>query len=71
MPIADRHFFVTKELKGERTVTRVKVLEGDDRIAEIARMLGGGKAAEEHAREMVKIGRFVNYLTLLEKSKWF
>ena len=32
------------------------MLEGDERIDEIARMLGGGKAAEEHAREMVKIG---------------
>ena len=53
---ANRHFFVKKEIKYER-------------IDEIARMLGGGKAAIEHAREMVKIGRFVNYLTLLEKSK--
>jgi len=50
---ADRHFFVKKEIKDERTVTRVKVLEEDERIDEIARMLGGGKAAEEHAREMV------------------
>ena len=53
---ADRHFFVKKEIRDKRTVTRVKVLEGDERIDEIARMLGGGKAAIEHAREMVKIG---------------
>ena len=39
---ADRHFFVKKEIKYER-------------IDEIARMLGGGKAAIEHAREMVGI----------------
>jgi len=32
------------------------VLEGDERIDEIARMLGGGKGAIEHAREMIKIG---------------
>ena len=50
---ADRHFFVKKEIRDERTVTRVKVLEGDERIDEIARMLGGGKAAIEHAREMI------------------
>ena len=31
------------------------MLEGDERVAEIARMLGGGKAVEEHAREMVEI----------------
>ncbi|AMM40736.1 DNA repair protein RecN [Candidatus Desulfofervidus auxilii] len=53
---ADRHFFVKKEIKDKRTVTRVKVLEGNERIDEIARMLGGDKAAIEHAREMVKIG---------------
>ena len=53
---ADRYFFVKKEIRDERTVTRVKVLEGDERIDEIARMLGGDKAAIEHAREMVKIG---------------
>ncbi|WP_066066142.1 hypothetical protein [Candidatus Desulfofervidus auxilii] len=51
--LADRHFFVKKEIRDKRTVTRVKVLEGDERIDEIARMLGGGKAAIEHAREMV------------------
>ena len=53
---ADRYFFVKKEIRDKRTVTRVKVLEGDERIDEIARMLGGGKAAIEHAREMIKIG---------------
>ena len=53
---ADRHFFVKKEVTDERTVPRVKVLEGDERIEEIARMLGGSNAAIEHAREMVKIG---------------
>jgi len=42
-----------RRVKDGRTVTRVNVLEGDDRIAEIARMLGGGKAAEEHARKMM------------------
>jgi len=52
---ADRHFFVKKEIRDKRTVTRVKVLEGNERIDEIARMLGGGKAAIEHAREMVML----------------
>jgi len=55
----DRHFFVKKEIKDERTVTRVKVLEGNERIDEIARMLGSGKAAIEHVREMVKIGSLI------------
>jgi len=51
----DRHFFVKKEIRDKRTVTRVKVLEGNERIDKIARMLGGGKAAIEHAREIVGI----------------
>ena len=46
-------FLLQRRVKDGRTVTRVNVLEGDDRIAEIARMLGGGKAAEEHARKMM------------------
>ena len=58
---ADRHFFVKKEIRDERTVTRVKVLEGDERIDEIARMLGGGKAAIEHAREMVCLKTHTNF----------
>jgi len=33
------------------------VLEGDERIDEIARMLGGSKRAIEHAREMVGISK--------------
>ena len=34
----------------------LKVLERDERIEEIAKMVGGGKAVIEHTREMVKIG---------------
>jgi DNA repair protein RecN (Recombination protein N) len=36
----DVHFHVSKHVIGERTVTRVCRLEGDERVAELARMLG-------------------------------
>ena len=36
----DVHFHVTKHVAGERTVTQVDHLTGDERVAELARMLG-------------------------------
>lgn len=49
------HFGVTKVLQGERTVARVDKLEGNDRLEEIARMLGGvvSETTLRHARELV------------------
>jgi len=38
---ADHHYFVFKEIEGERTYTRVRYLEGESRITEIARLLDG------------------------------
>jgi len=51
---ADRHFVVSKEVEGKRTVTRVKVVKGEERINEIARMLGGGQTAKVYAKQMLK-----------------
>ena len=39
--LADSHYHVSKSLKGERTVTSVRKLEGDERVQEVAAMLGG------------------------------
>jgi len=53
--LADHHFLVEKQ-SGDRTVTRVRALEGDIRIEEIARMLAGYKvtpAARESAKELL------------------
>ncbi len=36
----DVHYHVTKHAAGERTVTQVDHLTGDERVAELARMLG-------------------------------
>lgn len=51
---ADRHFAVAKSIENDRASTRVVLLEGAARKAEIARMLGGGDAAGEHAGKLLK-----------------
>jgi len=54
--LADRHFRAEKkELKG-RTIAAVRLLEGRERVDEIARMLAGEKVPEtalRHARELL------------------
>jgi DNA repair protein RecN (Recombination protein N) len=57
--MADCHFVVQKEVEKGRTFTRVQKLSEKDRIAEVARMLGGIKITEQtrrHAEEMVRAG---------------
>lgn len=51
---SDTHFLVRKEVKGERTFTQISTLSEKDKISEISRMLGGGKAAMAHASDMLK-----------------
>ncbi|WP_376792972.1 DNA repair protein RecN [Thermoflexus sp.] len=51
----DAHFKVEKHVIGERTVARVTQLEGEERVAELAQMLGGtGRAAVQSAREILE-----------------
>lgn len=50
------HFLIEKRVQGRRTVTSVARLDGEDRVAEIARMMGGSAAGEkalESARELL------------------
>jgi len=54
---ADRHFFVHKNDREDRTVTAIKELDTDGRITEIAKMLSGNPpspAAIENAKELMK-----------------
>ena len=54
---ADHHFRVEKRVEEGRTVTAVTCLEGENRVAELARMLGGVTVTEKtlaHAREMIE-----------------
>jgi len=48
---------VEKSVSLGRTATCVERLEGEGRVAEVARMLGGARVTEktlEHAREMIQ-----------------
>jgi DNA repair protein RecN (Recombination protein N) len=53
---AGRHFLVVKREAAGRTITAVEQLEGEARVAEMARMLGGAQVTERtlaHARELI------------------
>ncbi len=53
---ADRHFAVSKAVAGGRTEARIRALAGEERVAELARMLGGRKttaASTRHASELL------------------
>ncbi|MDA1277046.1 MAG: DNA repair protein RecN [Verrucomicrobia bacterium] len=51
---ADSHYVVTKQVKSGRTHSDIRLLEGADRIAELARMLGGvSQEALKHAEALL------------------
>ncbi len=53
---ADAHYFVYKDIKADKIVTSIRLLNNDERITTIAKMLSGEKptaAALQNAREMV------------------
>src|SRR5438552_2206453 len=55
--LAHQHVRVTKSVRGGRTRASAGLVAGDERAAEIARMLGGdasGAAALEHARALLR-----------------
>jgi len=52
---ADRHIYIYKESDGKRTTTRIKILEPEQRVAELVRMTVGGASspvAEQMARDL-------------------
>ena len=51
---ADRHFAVEKKTTEEAAVSSIRVLTQKARIAELGRMLGGGAAAERHAKSLLE-----------------
>lgn len=54
---ADHHFFIFKEVSEERTCTRVRYLDEEERIGEVARLLDGRSdddVSRRHARELLK-----------------
>ncbi|MCR5715495.1 MAG: DNA repair protein RecN [Lachnospiraceae bacterium] len=54
--MADTHFFIEKRIEQASTRTSIDLIEGDARIREIARMVGGDEissAAMENAKELI------------------
>lgn len=54
--LSDNHIYVDKIIENNKTFTKIKILDQDGRIQEIARMLGGNEnfeASIEHAKKLV------------------
>lgn len=52
--LAGSHFVVTKEIEGDRTKSHIREVADEERIEELARMLGGKlESAREHARNLL------------------
>jgi DNA repair protein RecN (Recombination protein N) len=55
---ADQHLVVSKDARGGLATSDVEAIHGEDRVGELARMLGDaeGGAARRHAQELLKAG---------------
>lgn len=52
--LATSHFVVNKEIEGDRTRSTIAEVRGDDRLDELARMLGGSaQSARKHAENLM------------------
>ena len=54
---ANTHYLVYKDIENEKTVTKLKKIEGEERIAEVAKMMTGnktGEAALQAAAELLR-----------------
>ncbi|MEO8060192.1 MAG: DNA repair protein RecN [Burkholderiales bacterium] len=55
---ADHHFVVSKQMRGGLTLSEVNSVSGEQRVAEVARMLGGERLSNTrlaHAQEMLSV----------------
>ena len=60
--LADTHFLISKSDETGRTETRIETLDGEGRITEVARILGGIDVTEAQraaAREMIEEGKML------------
>lgn len=58
--MADSHYLIEKQVKGERTVTDIAVLGEEESLSELARLLGSGSVTEAvltNAREMKELAQ--------------
>ena len=54
----DRHYYIEKQVTGDRTAVTVTPLTPEQRITEVARMIGGTDVTEtvlKHAKEMLRV----------------
>ncbi|HRJ10767.1 MAG TPA: DNA repair protein RecN [Prosthecobacter sp.] len=52
--LAASHFVVTKDIEDDRTRSSIREVSGEERVEELARMLGGkAESAREHARNLL------------------
>ncbi|MDN9010001.1 DNA repair protein RecN [Brevibacillus laterosporus] len=57
--MADAHFYIQKQMDEQETSTTVVLMSAEERVNELARMLGGAEVTEktkEHAKEMILLG---------------
>jgi len=53
--LAKSHFVVTKDIQGGHTKSQIAEVAGEERVEELARMLGGSaSSAREHAKSLLK-----------------
>ncbi len=51
---ADTHFLIEKDIDGEMAKTTLRKLDTEGRIAELARIVGGGAAGMEYAKKLIQ-----------------
>ena len=56
--LANCHFLIEKEIKNKKTISKIKMLNQDERVMELARLVGGiniTDAAINAAKEMLGV----------------
>lgn len=56
--LSDHHYFVSKSIRDNKTFTNIKILNKDEKIHQVATMLGGNevtRATYENVKEMLKL----------------
>lgn len=56
--LSDNHYFVSKKVENGKTFTQIKMLNEEDKVCEIAKMIGGDNLSDvaiDNSREMVKL----------------
>jgi DNA repair protein RecN (Recombination protein N) len=54
---ADRHILVSKQTRGGMATSSVEIIHGEDRVSEVARMLGDAEAPESRKHAQAMLGR--------------